>query len=132
FGLKLEKDAVPVAWATLIGGVLIIFVEWWLKGRPLADRINWPVAVTVGFAQLVAAAFPGSSRSGVTILAALALGVNRPLATEFSFLVGIPTLISAAGYQVYLAHKEAVSIDWGLVMVGFAAAAVTAFVAVKW
>ena len=132
FGFKLEKDAVPVAWATLIGGVLIIAIELWLKGRSLADHVSWGVAIAVGVGQLVAMGLPGTSRSGATILAALALGVSRPQATEFSFLVGIPTLFSAAGYQVYLAHKEGVEIEWGLVAVGAVGAAVTAFLAVKW
>ena len=103
-----------------------------LKGRKLEDRITWMVAITVGLAQLVAAVFPGTSRSGITILAALALGVNRPLAAEFSFLVGIPTLLAAGGLQIYSAHKHGVAIEWGSVMIGFAAAAVMAFATVKW
>ena len=132
FHYKLPQTAVPVAWATLIGGVLIIAVEAWLRKRPLADRITWGVAIVIGLAQLVAAIFPGTSRSGATILAALALGVNRPLAAEFSFLLGVPTLLSAGALQVYTAQREGVTIEWGSVMVGFVAAAVTAFVAVKW
>ena len=129
---KLPETAMPVAWATLIGGVLILFVEAWLKGRPLTDRITWPIAITVGLAQLVAAVFPGTSRSAVTILAALAFGVNRPLATEFSFLLGIPTLLAAGALQIYSAHKEGVAIEWGSVSIAFVAAAVTAFAVVKW
>jgi undecaprenyl-diphosphatase len=129
---KLPETAVPVAWATLIGGVLIILVEAWLRKRPLEDRISWLVAIVVAIAQLVAAVFPGTSRSGATILAALVLGVNRPLAAEFSFLLGIPTLLAAGALQIYSAHKEGLTIDWTSVMIGFVAAAITAFVAVKW
>jgi undecaprenyl-diphosphatase len=129
---RLPETALPVAWATLIGGVLIILVEGWLKGRPLKDQISWTVAITVGLAQLVAAVFPGTSRSGVTILAALAFGVNRPLAAEFSFLLGVPTLMAAATLQVYSAHKEGVPIEWQSIAIGFVAAAITAFIVVKW
>jgi undecaprenyl-diphosphatase len=129
---RLPETAVPVAWATLIGGVLIIAVEAWLRKRHLDDRVTWLVAVVVGVAQLLAAVFPGTSRSGATILAALALGVNRPLAAEFSFLLGVPTLLSAGALQVYTAHKEGVTTEWGSVIIGFIAAAITAFVAVKW
>jgi undecaprenyl-diphosphatase len=132
FHFKLPDSATPVAWATLIGGVLIIAVERWLKGRKLEDRIAWDVAIIVGLSQLVAAVFPGTSRSGVTILAALALGVNRPLAAEFSFLLGIPTLLAAGALQIYSAHKEHASIEWDAVAIGFLAAAVTAFATVKW
>jgi undecaprenyl-diphosphatase len=129
---KLPTTALPVAWATLIGGVLIVAVEAWLKRRPLIDRVSWGVAMIVGLAQLLAAVFPGTSRSGATILAALALGVNRPLAAEFSFLLGVPTLLSAGALQIYTAHKEGVTIEWGSVIIGFVAAAITAFAAVKW
>lgn len=129
---KLPISAIPVAWATLIGGILILLVEWWLRGRQLQDRITWSIAIAVGLAQIVAAVFPGTSRSGVTILTALALGINRPLAAEFSFLLGIPTLLSAAVVQIYSAHKAGVTIEWGAVMIGWTAAAITAFATVKW
>ena len=54
FGWKLPETASPVAWATLIGGVLIILVERALKGKTLEDRVTWTVAIIVGLAQLVA------------------------------------------------------------------------------
>jgi undecaprenyl-diphosphatase len=129
---KLPVSPIPVAWATLIGGILILAVERWLKGKKLTDRVSWPIAIVVGFAQLVAAVFPGASRSGTTILAALLLGLNRPRAAEFSFLLGIPTLLSAAALEIYSAHHQGATIDWASVMIGFFAAAVTAFAAVKW
>ena len=129
---KLPETAAPVAWATLIGGVLILVVEAWLTGKPLKPRITWPIAVAVGGAQLAAAVFPGTSRSGATILIALALGLQRRVATEFSFLLGIPTLLAAGALQIYSAHKQGVGIDWTLVLVGSATAAITAFLAVRW
>jgi undecaprenyl-diphosphatase len=88
----------------------------------------------VALGQLLAAVFPGASRSGSTILMALCLGVSRPAATEFSFLLGIPTLIAAGVLQTYSSLKDpaAVPEDWGMVLVAWAVAAVTAFVAVKW
>ncbi len=131
-GWRLPETAGPVAWATLIGGVLIIVVERWLKGKALQDRVTWTVAIAVGIGQLVAAIFPGTSRSGATILAALLLGLNRPIAAEFSFLVGVPTLLAAGALQVYTAHKQGATIEWMSVAIGFTAAAVTAFAAVKW
>jgi len=132
FHYKLAASPLRVAWATMIGGLVILAVERWLKGKALADRLTWPIAVAVGLAQLVAAVFPGSSRSGTTIIAALLLGLNRPRAAEFSFLLGIPTLLSAAVLEVYSARHQGATIEWTSVMIGFAAAAVTAFAAVKW
>ena len=129
---KLTRSPIPVAWATLLGGILIVALERWLKGKALADRVSWAVAITMGFAQLVAMVFPGSSRSGTTIIAALLLGLNRPRAAEFSFLLGIPTLLSAAVVEVHSAHKQGATIEWASVAIGFTAAAITAFLAVKW
>ena len=88
----------------------------------------------IGVGQLVAAAFPGASRSGTTILAALALGLNRPAATEFSFLLGVPTLLAAGAYSALKAMKDpaAPPPDWGLFAIGALVSAVTAFLAVKW
>src|SRR5262249_904263 len=65
---KLEKELWPIAVALLVGGVLFIVVEWWLRGRTLKAQITWPVALAVAAGQLLAAAFPGTSRSGATIL----------------------------------------------------------------
>lgn len=131
-GFKLPEKAAPVAWATLIGGVLILLIERALRGKPLKDEITWPVAVLVGFAQLLAAVFPGTSRSGATILMALAFGAARPRATEFSFLLGVPTLLAAGALQIYSARKHGESIDWGTVLLGMGVSAVTAFATVKW
>jgi len=129
---KLPDTAAPVAWATLIGGVLILVIEGLLRGKSLKPQITWPLAIAVGGGQLLAAIFPGTSRSGATILIALALGLERRAATEFSFLLGIPTLLSAGGLQIYSAHKHGETVDWGLVLIGAIAAAITAFITVRW
>jgi undecaprenyl-diphosphatase len=131
---ELPKTVTPVASATLIGGILFLVAEQWLRKRPLGDQITWRIAIAVGLAQLLAAVFPGTSRSGATILAALVLGLNRPAATEFSFLLGIPTLLSAAALQVFSAirHPPAQKIDWAMLMLASIVAALTAFAVVKW
>jgi undecaprenyl-diphosphatase len=133
-GFQLPDTARPVAWATLIGGVLFLVVERWLRGRQTQDQVSWIATVAVALGQLLAAVFPGASRSGSTILMALCLGVSRPAATEFSFLLGIPTLIAAGGLQVYGAMRDPASApeDWGLLLLAWVVSAVTAFVAVKW
>lgn len=141
---KLPESATPVAWATLVGGVLFVAVEWFLgaraRGAGAANgggtdgaSISWPVAVAMGLGQLVAAVFPGSSRSGSTILAALILGAGRPQATEFSFLLGIPTLLAAGAVQILEAARAGTSHeDWQMVALAAATAAVTAFAVVRW
>ncbi len=59
-----------------------------------------------GLAQLLAGAFPGTSRSGATILTAVALGVARPAAVELSFLLGIPTIFAASALEICLELKR--------------------------
>src|SRR5262249_22273125 len=96
---KLPEELQPIAIALFVGGVLFIVVETWLRGRQMSDQITWTIVLAVGVGQLIAAVFPGSSRSGTTILLALILGLNRVAATEFSFLVGIPTMLAARGLK---------------------------------
>lgn len=140
-GLKVRKEDVEaaawtqrIAWATLIGGVLIVAVEAWHRNRPGRADISWVVVVAVGCAQILAATYSGTSRSGATILFALMLGVARPAATEFSFLLGVPTLLAAGGYKMLKAWKahELGGENWGLVLLGTVVAAIMAFIAVKW
>ena len=135
-GFALPHDPLPIAWATFVGGFVILGIERWVKGRDLPDRVTWTVAVAVGIAQLIAASFPGSSRSGTTILMALAIGLNRPRATEFSFLLGIPTMFAAGVFEIHheLKHAGAGAAheNWALLLLGTAVSAVAAFVVVKW
>jgi undecaprenyl-diphosphatase len=125
----------PVALALFIGGVLFVLIERWLKGQPGSTVITWPVVVAVGVGQLIAAVFPGTSRSGATILLALALGLSRPIATEFSFLVGIPTMLAAGGLKIFKALHHAGPgpvEDWGQVLVATVISAIVSFIVVRW
>ena len=111
-------------------------IERWLRGKTLSGNITWTIVAAVGLGQLVAAIFPGASRSGTTIIFSLLLGLSRPAATEFSFLVGIPTMLAAGGLNIFKAlHHPVASApyeNWGLVALGTVVAAVVSFVAVKW
>ena len=143
-GFKLPERLLPVAIALLVGGVLFIVIERWLAGSgggPGKERgdlssVTWTVAVAVGLGQLVAAAFPGSSRSGTTIMFALLLGLGRPLATEYSFLVSIPTMLAAGGYKIFKSFHHPVAAaapeNWNMVILSTVIAAVVSFIAVKW
>ena len=133
---KLPEEITPVALALVIGGVLFIAVEMLLRGRKGAAEITWAVALAVGGAQLLAAVFPGASRSGSTIVFALLLGAARPAATEFSFLVGIPTMLAASALKIFKAlhHPvaDAAPENWALLGLAAVVAAVVSFIAVKW
>jgi undecaprenyl-diphosphatase len=132
-GLTLHRSTAAIAWATLIGGVLFLVVERWLRGRKSSDQITWAVAIAVGVGQLIAIGFPGASRSGTTILMALMLGLARPAAIEFSFLLGIPTLLAAGAKELLGALRDHASHEpWSQIVVGTVVAAVTAFAVVRW
>ena len=132
---KLPETVLPVALALIVGGVLFLVVERWLRGRTLSNDVTWTIVVAVAIGQLVAAIFPGTSRSGATILFALILGLGRPAATEFSFLVGIPTMLAAGGLKIFEAfHHPAKgpAENWSLLLLSAVVAAVVSFFAVKW
>jgi len=135
-GFKLEERLAPIAWAMLVGGLLFLLVEAAIRGKSLRNEVTWTMALAVGFGQLLAAVFPGTSRSGATILLMLTLGLNRPLATEFSFIVGIPTMLAAGGLKIFksLHHPlpGAIPERWGLVLLGTVVAAVVSFAVVRW
>jgi undecaprenyl-diphosphatase len=135
-GFELPEKAMPIAIALFVGGILFLLVEGHLKGRRGTTQITWTIAVAVGLGQLVAAVFPGASRSGTTILLALFLGLSRPAATEFSFLVGIPTMLAASGLKIMEEltgnHQREMPEDWGVLLIGCAVSAIVSFVAVRW
>lgn len=135
-GYELTKNVANVAWALIAGGVAFIVLEKWLAVREQRPVVTWPSALAVAVGQLAAAIFPGLSRSGSTIIFGLLCGTNRVAATEFSFLVGIPTLLVAAAYKIYkaLKHPElmVVAPDWGMLALGTLVSAIVSFAAVKW
>ena len=136
YKIKLPEELAPVAWALLIGGIAFLAVEFFLQGRKLGEQVTWSIVFAVGLGQLIAAIFPGASRSGTTIMLALLLGLSRPAATEFSFLVGIPTMLAAGGLKIFKAlhHPDLLAPpeNWSLVFLATLVAAVVSFIAVKW
>jgi undecaprenyl-diphosphatase len=133
-GFKLPEAITPVAWALIIGGIWMVIAERIAATKPDYAQITWKVAIAVGLAQIVAAIFPGTSRSAAAIFAAMLIGTsNRAAATEFVFLLGIPTMFAASGKLLLDVYKQGGSNeDWGALGVAFVVSTITAFVAVKW
>lgn len=89
-----------VALALIVFGVLFIVIEKQNKGmkikvHSIAD-ITYPIALWIGVFQLIAAVFPGTSRSGATILGAIMIGVSRTVAAEFTFFLAVPVMLGAS------------------------------------
>jgi undecaprenyl-diphosphatase len=135
-GYKLTENPANVAIALAAGGLAFIVLEKWLATRQQRPLVTWPSTLAVAAGQLAAAVFPGLSRSGSTIMAALACGTNRVSATEFSFLVGIPTMLAAGGLKIFKAIKHlepgGVTPDWGMLVLATVVSALVSFAAVKW
>ena len=135
FGFKLPEAVTPIAWALIIGGVWMVVAEQIAARKADSIAITWRVAIAVGLAQIVAAIFPGTSRSAATIFIAMLVGTgNRAAATEFAFLVGIPTMYAASGKVLYdLFRNGAIgSENWTALAIAFVVSTITAFIAVKW
>ncbi len=121
-----------VAWALMLGGVVILLVEWW-KPQVVVEEVKeiTPLnALGVGLAQVLAL-IPGVSRSGATIMGGYLLGLSRTAATEFSFFLAVPVLAAAAGYDL-LKNRDALSAgDIPLFAAGFVVAFISALIVVK-
>lgn len=133
-GFELPDTIEPIAWALVIGGIWMIAAEYFAEKQQDRSDILWRVAIAVGIAQIVAGVFPGTSRSATTIFVAMLLGTsNRAAATEFAFLVGIPTMYAASAFEIFGELRSGTgSEDWTALGIAFAVSTVTAFVAVKW
>jgi len=125
----------PVVFAWFVGGVLILAVAWWRKAHgqtPKAGlsllQLTWRAALIIGFAM-----WPGTSRSLVTIVGGVLVGLSLPAAVEFSFLLGVVTLGAATCYDG-LKHGDVMfqRYDMLAMTLGFAFAWASAVLAVKW
>lgn len=93
-----------VAIMLIIFGILFIVVENYYKGKSpkinSLSQITYEVAIIIGIWQLIAAVFPGTSRSGATIVGALLIGVSRTVAAEFTFFLAIPVMFGASALKL--------------------------------
>ena len=99
-----KNEMIFIGLALILVGIVFIVVEMMLRGKKFSvdstRGITYLQALIIGLAQLIAAIFPGVSRSGSTIIAALLLGICRPAATEFTFEVAIPVMFGASLMEV--------------------------------
>lgn len=128
----LLENAIVVAWALIAGGIAILVVERLAKtGNVLGiSGVSVAQSIKIGLVQCIAMV-PGVSRSGATIMGAMALGIDRRTAADFSFFLALPTLTGATVLQLYK-HRDAVTAgDVQLIAVGFVVSFLVALAVVK-
>jgi undecaprenyl-diphosphatase len=123
-----------VSLALIIGGVILILIDKWVVTRETRytelEEISCKNAFFIGLAQCVSM-IPGVSRAAATIIGGVANGLNKKQATEFSFLLAVPTMCAATGYDLLKTDASFSSREYLLLAIGFAGAFLSAWLAVK-
>ena len=132
---KLFYNYVCVALALIIFGIAFIVIENRNKGKKsninsLAE-LSYNTVLLIGIFQLIAAIFPGTSRSGATIVGALLLGVSRTVAAEFTFFLAIPVMFGASLLKLVKFNFAFTGLELGILLVGMFVAFVTSMLIIK-
>ncbi len=124
-----------VAIALIVFGVLFIIVENRHKGKKgrvrRVSQITWQMCLVIGLFQLIAAIFPGTSRSGATIIGALLIGVSRVAAAEFTFYLAIPVMFGASLLKIAKFGLHFTTIEAVILLVGMAVAFIVSIIVIK-
>jgi undecaprenyl-diphosphatase len=116
----------------LITALVLYFAEWLGKRDRDLEKMSWLDALLIGLAQVLAV-FPGASRSGTTISAGIARRFDRPAAARFAFLMSVPVMLAASGYQSLDVLKlDGLASFLPVLAMGTVTAAVVGWLAVKW
>ena len=134
-----------IAWALLIGGILMWIIDAWSDRYEATtthvEEMSVPQAIWIGLCQTLSAIFPGTSRSMSTIAAGQLVGMDRPSALEFSFLLSIPTMIAATIWDLKkevfpsgggTAHVVMTGDNWIVLAIGFGVSFIVALGVVEW
>ena len=127
--IELNLRSLPViAAATILFGLLLGVAD---RGGATDGKLNLRVAIWIGLAQVLALV-PGTSRSGVTMMAGRLCGLERALAARFSFLLAIPVILGATCLQLYQLLNSAATVSWGQLVPGVVLSGAVAYVTIGW
>ncbi len=123
-----------VAVMFIVGGIVFLIIEYLQRDRIAevseVEQVSYRQALWIGVAQ-VFALIPGTSRAGSTIVGALLVGLSRRASAEFSFLLAVPVMLAASGFDLLKHYREFSSTDLGSLMIGFVVSFVVAYFVMK-
>lgn len=123
---ELFYNWVCVSIMLILFGIAFIVVERWVKDKDphvtTIDQITYPQALLIGAFQLIAAVFPGTSRSGSTIVGSLAIGISREVAAKFTFFLAIPVMFGASLLKIVKFEGEVAGSEIAMLVVGMVVA----------
>ncbi|CAM4440108.1 undecaprenyl-diphosphate phosphatase [Paenibacillus phoenicis] len=124
-----------VLWALVVGGLFMIFAEWFNKNKAVVtaqemDQLTYKQALLIGLYQCISVLWPGFSRSGSTIAGGMLSGASYKAAADFSFLIAIPIMCAVSAYEMLDSYRYLTSETIGYFLIGFVVAFVVAYVVV--
>ncbi|SET15468.1 undecaprenyl-diphosphatase [Marinobacter segnicrescens] len=125
------RSPLYLAAGLIVFGIVLAWADLRHRGDRTEAQINWKDVLVIGCAQALAL-FPGTSRSGITITAALFMGMNREAASRFSFLLSIPVIVLASGLQIRSLLETPEPIQWGAMAAGIALSGISAYLCIHY
>lgn len=124
--------------ALFLGGIIMLLVEKWYRSNDIENKkiksindLSYTEVLKLGLFQSIAM-IPGVSRSGATIIGGLSIGIPRAILAEFTFLLAVPTMAAATGYDILKNYSLFTKDEISNIFVGFLSAFVVAMLVVKW
>ena len=132
---ELFYNYVCVSIMLILFGIGFIVVEKWVEDKEpnvkSVDDISYPQAFLIGAFQLIAAVFPGTSRSGSTIVGSLAMGISREAAAKFTFFLAIPVMMGASLLKILKYEGDVTGVEIATLVIGMVVAFVVSWVVIK-
>jgi undecaprenyl-diphosphatase len=122
------RSPLVIATTTLIFGLVLLLSDR-VSGQKSEAKITLKVAILIGIAQAIAL-IPGTSRSGITMSAAMLLGFSRVASARFSFLLSIPVIVLAGGLKIIELIEANVTVNWGELLSAVVLSAISAYVCI--
>ena len=120
------RSPLVIASTTILFGLLLWVADAWGRRQRDEYQVGWKDVLLIGIAQALAL-IPGTSRSGATMTAGLALGLSRKAAARFSFLLSIPVILLAGGYLTLQLIQSSDTVDWMALILGTVLSAISAY-----